>query len=99
MGVSKATLASFTPTQITGLSSTYKEGDTLTFKMTGEMKVKQGSKAVTWDVSARLEGGKLIGKATAAFRMTDFGFTPPDIAGVLKANDDVKATFEFVAVP
>jgi hypothetical protein len=30
--------------------------------------------------------------------MTDFGFDPPDIAGILKAENDVAITFEFVAV-
>jgi hypothetical protein len=31
--------------------------------------------------------------------MTDFGFEPPTIAGMIDAENDVDITFEFVALP
>jgi hypothetical protein len=31
--------------------------------------------------------------------MTDYGFEPPDIANILRAENEVDITFEFVARP
>jgi polyisoprenoid-binding protein YceI len=95
----KFPLARFKPTAITGLPSTYKEGDELKFKMTGDMTVRDATTPVTFDVTAKLAGGKLTGTATAEVKMTDFKFNPPDIAGTLKADNEVKLKLEFVAMP
>jgi len=35
--------------------------------------------------------------ATTTIRMTDFGFEPPSILGILKAENEVKLEFHFVA--
>jgi polyisoprenoid-binding protein YceI len=96
---SKFPLARFKPTAITGLPSTYKEGDELKFKMTGDMTVRETTIPVTFDVAVKLAGGKLTGTATADVKMTDFKFNPPDIAGTLKADNEVKLKLEFVAMP
>ena len=95
----KFPLARFKPTAITGLPSTYKEGDELKFKMTGDMTVRETTIPVTFDVAVKLAGGKLTGTATADVKMTDFKFNPPDIAGTLKADNEVKLKLEFVAMP
>jgi hypothetical protein len=31
--------------------------------------------------------------------MSDFNFEAPNVAGILKANDEAKLTLEFVAMP
>jgi len=95
---SKFPLARFKPSAITGLPSTYKEGDELKFKMTGDMTVRDTTIPVSFDVTAKLAGGKLTGTASAQVKMTDFKFNPPDIAGTLKADDEVKIKLEFVAM-
>lgn len=95
----KFPLARFKPTAITGLPASYKDGDELKFKMTGDMTVREATAPVTFDVTAKLAGGKLTGTATADVKMTDFKFNPPDIAGVLKADNEVKLKLEFVAMP
>jgi polyisoprenoid-binding protein YceI len=95
----KFPLARFKATAITGLPSTYKEGDELKFKMTGDMTVRETTIPVTFDVTTKLAGGKLTGTATAEVKMTDFKFNPPDIAGTLKADNEVKLKLEFVAMP
>ncbi|MEO6063971.1 MAG: YceI family protein [Thermoflexales bacterium] len=96
---SKFPLARFKPTALAGLPSAYKEGDELKFKMTGDMTVRETTIPVSFDVTAKLTGGKLTGTATAQVKMTDFKFNPPDIAGTLKADDEVKLKLEFVAMP
>jgi hypothetical protein len=45
------------------------------------------------------DGEALTGTATTTVQMTDFGFEPPNIANVLRAENDALLTFEFVARP
>jgi polyisoprenoid-binding protein YceI len=96
---SKYPVAEFSPTKLEGLPTTYKPGDTLKFKMTGDMKVHDTVKPVTWDVEAAFDGKALTGKATTALKMSMFNVSPPNIAGILKADDDTKLSIQIVAKP
>jgi len=92
-------IATFEPTEITGLPETYTEGDEISFQVTGDMTVRETTNPVTFDVTAQVMDGDMVGTATTDIKMTDFGFDPPDIAGILRAEDDVRLTFDFVARP
>lgn len=89
----------FKPTRVEGLPQQYAMGSDITFKVTGDMTVRDTTRPVTFDVSARLENDRLTGTATTQILMTDFNFQPPDIAGMLKAENQAKIKFEFVAAP
>jgi hypothetical protein len=39
----------------------------------------------------------LTGAATTFFTMRDYGFDPPDVAGILRVTDGVTVTVNFVA--
>ncbi len=88
----------FQPTSISGLTDDVQEGQTVSFQITGDTTIRDTTQPLTFDVTATLNGDTLTGQATAQFKMTDFGFQPPDIAGMLKSEDDVKITIDFVAV-
>ncbi len=92
-------IATFEPTEITGLPETYTAGEEISFQVTGDMTVREATNPVTFDVTAQVLEGELVGTAMTDIKMTDFGFDPPDIAGILRAEDDVRITFEFVARP
>ncbi len=93
----KYPIAKFVPTAYEGLPSAYEIGQELTFKMTGDMTVRDTTIPVTWDVVARYDGSQLVGTATTQIKMSSFNFTAPNIAGILRAEDDAKLTLEFVA--
>jgi polyisoprenoid-binding protein YceI len=96
---SKYPLATFTPTSIEGLPSSYTAGQELTFKITGDLKVKEVTKPVTFDVTAKADGNVLSGTATTTILMSDFGVGPITLAGILGTEDKVKLTIAFVARP
>ena len=96
---SKFPIAKFVPTGYEGLPAAYEAGQDLTFKMTGDMTVKETTIPVTWDVVARYDGSQLTGTATTQIKMSDFAFEAPNIAGMLRAEDDAKLVLEFVARP
>lgn len=96
---SKYPLATFTPTAIDGMPETYTDGQSYSFKVTGNMTVHGVTKPVTFDVTASLSGTTLSGTATAAVKMSDFGVGPITLAGMLQTQDDVKLSMQFVARP
>ena len=63
------------------------------------MKIRDVTKPTTFAAKLRLDGDALTGTATTTFLMTDFGFEPPSILGMLKAENEVKLEFNFVARP
>ena len=92
-------VATFTPTELRDLPGTYTPGETLTFEILGDLTVREMTVPATFSVTAQLADGRLTGTATTQVLMTDFGFDPPAIAGLIAAENEVKITFEFVAVP
>ncbi len=96
---SKFPLAVFSPTELHGLPQSYAPGDVLAFEVAGDLLVRDVVHATVFTVSVSMEGDQLNGKALGHVQMTDFGFEPPTIAGMIEAENDVDITFEFVALP
>lgn len=73
------------------------------FEATGALTIAGQTKTTTMTVTAeKVEGTKLKLSGSLAFKMTDYGVTPPTltIAGVgLKTYDDVTNSFEWVLAP
>lgn len=69
------------------------------FTLDGEMTVREQSMPVSFDVTAALDGSRLSGIATTALLMSDFGVTPPDMAGFVRVQDEIEIAVEFVALP
>ncbi len=89
----------FVPTSITGLPESYTPGEMLTFQVTGDTTIRETTLPLTFDVTANLENDALSGQATTSFLMSDFGFGPISVAGILETEDTVLMTLNFVAYP
>ena len=94
---SRYPVATFVPTQIEGLPTSYSEGETLNFKVNGDLTVHEVTKPVAFDVQATLANNELQGTATTTILMSDFGVGPIQMAGVLGTEDEVKINMQFVA--
>lgn len=92
-------VAEFTSTRIDGLPARYEEGREVSLRVTGELKIREVVRPVTFAAAVRLAGQELRGVATAQILMTDFGFEPPSIFGVLRAQNEVEIEVRFVARP
>lgn len=90
-------MAVFTPTGIEGLPDTYTPGQEIPVQISGTLKIREVTRPSTFAVKLRLDGNTLTGEATTMILMTDFGFEPPSILGILKAQNEVKLEFHFVA--
>ena len=91
--------AVFVPTEVKGLPDSYTLGQEIPAQILGTLKIRDVTKPATFAAKLRLDGDALMGTATTTILMTDFGFEPPSILGMLKAENEVKLEFNFVARP
>lgn len=73
-----------------------KEGQEVTLKLQGNMKIKGTEKPVVFDTKAKLSGDTLTLNATTNFTMTQFGVTPPNILNFVSVKDEVKLDIAYV---
>lgn len=89
----------FTPTAVDGLPEAIVPGEEYTFTLTGDLTIRDVTQPAKFDVQAMLDGDFVRGTAQTVFLMSDFGFGPIDILGVLKTEDEVGIAVDFVAAP
>jgi polyisoprenoid-binding protein YceI len=91
-------IATFIPTAIEGLPQTYAEGQPLNLHISGELTVRDIAQPQVFDTTVSIQDNRMQGTATTTIRMTDYGFNPPNIANVLRVDNNATITFTFVAV-
>jgi polyisoprenoid-binding protein YceI len=89
----------FVPSKITGLPAAIQEGVEYQLQVSGDLTIRDTTRPAVFDVTVKLSGTTLSGQATTQILMSDFGFGPISLFNVLKTNDEVKVTFDFVANP
>src|SRR5256885_17092768 len=92
--------AEFVPTKTSGLTVPLATSGTFTFTLTGNMTIKGKTHEVTFDVTAKRDGGALTATATAkpSWKFGDFGMTAPSVPlRVVSVTDEIRATVEIVA--
>lgn len=91
--------AVFTATEIKGLPETYQEGREVAVQITGNLKIRDVTRPTTWASTVKLEGNTLTITGNTTIKMTDFGFDPPSIMGILRTENEARLEFKFVARP
>ena len=90
----------FTPTRLDGLPTQALAtlGGTLAFKVTGNLKILETTREVTFDVSVTLSNTvTLRGEANTVVRWSDYGIIIPNVPGVANVSPEVTLKIEFVA--
>ena len=87
----------FTPTEIEGLPEVIEPGVEYTITLRGDLTIRDTTRPIVFDAQVRQEGDTFTGQAVTTFLMSDYGFGPIDILGILKTEDEVKVTIDFVA--
>ncbi len=90
-------IATFVATEALNVPADAAFGQDINFQVSGDMTIREVTNPLTWDMTARIDDGTLAGTATTFFYMKDYGFDPPDIAGILRVTDGVTVTVDFVA--
>ena len=92
-------LVTFTPTAIEGLPDSIEPGVEYQLTLQGDLTIRDTTQPAAFDARVRFQDDALTGQAVSTILMSDYGFGPIDILGVLKTEDQVKVTVDFVARP
>lgn len=89
--------ALFVAAAIEGAPASYSEGQEVTFRLLGDLTIREITRPATFNVTAKLTGNLLSGFAEATALMTDFGIDPPNFANTLTVEDEFTIRVDFVA--
>jgi polyisoprenoid-binding protein YceI len=88
----------FTPGALEGLPVEAQAGDSFSFQMTGDLKIRDIVKPITFDVTVTADSETQIsGLAQAIVQRADFELTIPNVEGVADVTEEVHLELAFVA--
>ncbi len=89
--------ATFVSVSTQGLPSSYTDGQTVHFQLTGNLTMHGTTNKEGFDVQGKVVGNTITGTATSTIYMTDFGIQPPNLANIAIAQNKVVITLTFTA--
>ena len=89
--------ATFNSISAQGLPSSYSDGQTVHFQLTGNLTMHGKTNKEVFDVQGKVVGKSITGMATSTIYMTDFGIEPPNLANIAIAQNKVLITITFTA--
>jgi polyisoprenoid-binding protein YceI len=81
--------AVFVPVQASGFPVQLPQSGTVTFKLTGNLTIRDVTKLVTFDVTGTIQNNSFTGKATTSFKFEDFNLSQPQVPVVLSVVDNI----------
>jgi polyisoprenoid-binding protein YceI len=84
-------------TDTPGLTWPFPAEGEATFQIVGDMTVRDQTRAITWDATARFEGDSITGQARTGFTFNDFDMDKPSVFIVLSVEDNIRVELDFVA--
>jgi len=89
--------ATFVSVSTQGLPTTYNDGQSVHFQLTGNMTMHGKTNKEVFDVQGKVVSKTITGTATSTIYMTDFGIQPPNLANIAIAQNKVLVTITFTA--
>jgi polyisoprenoid-binding protein YceI len=88
----------FAPTEVKGLSGKAELGKTLTFQISGNLTIRDVTKPVVFDVTAKADSAtKMSGNANATINRADYNLNLPNVPFVANVGEQVKLEIDFAA--
>ena len=87
--------AVFVPTQATGFPLPLPQSGSVTFKLTGNLTIKDVTKPVTLDVTGTVQDNSFTGTATTSFKFEDFSLPQPQVPVVLSVVDNINLELDI----
>lgn len=89
----------FVPTAITGLPTSVTIGQPFTFQVTGDLKLREITNSVTFEVTVTpITETRIEGKGTAQVTREEYDLNIPSVPGVANVSNEVDLEIEFVAI-
>lgn len=82
--------AVFVPTALEGVPTPLPTTGEGQFRLVGQLTIRDVTREVVWDVTARATGNRVEAQATTAFTFDDFQLTRPRVPVVLSIEDPIR---------
>ena len=89
--------ATFVSVSTQGLPASYTDGQSVSFKLLGNLTLHGKTNAETFAVQGKVVGKTITGTATTTIYMTDFGIQPPDLANIAIVQNKTVIALDFTA--
>ena len=89
--------ATFVSTCASKLPTSYHDGETISFQITGNLTLHGQTNKETFAVQGKLAGNSITGTASSTIFMTDFGMTPPNLSNIAIVANAVLISIDFTA--
>ena len=90
--------AELTITDVEGLDWPFPDSGETTFRLIGNMTVKEVTSPVTWDVEARSSDGAVTGQAKTVVTFDQFQLDKPALAFIISVEDEIRLELDINAV-
>jgi len=95
--------AEFVPTEARGLPLPLPESGEVQFQLVGDLTIRDVTRQVVWEVTARIEGDEAFGQAKTSFPFAAFNpwpdgqdrLTQPRVPVVLSVEDNIRLEMDF----
>ena len=89
----------FVSTALEGLPSPASVEQTYTFRLTGDLTIRDTTRSVTFEVTLTVQSAdRLSGSATATIERSEFGLSIPSVPQVAEVSNEVILELDFAAV-
>jgi len=89
--------ATFVSVSTQGLPASYTDGQTISFKLLGNLTMHGKTNGETFAVQGKVVGNTITGTASTTIYMTDFGITPPTLANIAIVQNKTVISLDFTA--
>ncbi len=87
--------AEFVPTEARGLPLPLPKSGEITFQLAGDLTIRDVTRQVVWEVTARIEGDEAFGQAKTSFPFATFNLMQPRVPVVLSVEDNIRLEVDF----
>ncbi len=87
----------FAPKSAEGMTFPLPASGNVSFKLLGDLTVRDVTTSVVWHVSATMNGSAAAGKASTSFAFADVKLDKPSVALVLSVADTIRLEIDFAA--
>jgi len=88
--------AVFIPREIQGLPSPLPTSGEHAFRLIGDLTLREVTRPVTWEVTARVDGNRVIAQARTQFTFADFNLEQPRVPVVLSVDETIRLEIDVV---
>jgi polyisoprenoid-binding protein YceI len=95
LNTSQFPMAVFVPTEMSGLPAELPQSGDVSFKLIGDLTIRDVTRQVEWDVAGSVQGDEVTGQARTSFTFADFNLTQPRVPVVLSVEDTIRLEVDF----